>query len=405
VAGARGHVRRHGRPGRLRARPEPRLRGPRRLLEGRREHRRRPQGDVRLRGQGRAPARPPPRGDRRRRARPYSSTAPTRPGRGLVRPHPTSATSARRPGRYDSTTSWASRRSQRPTPSSTSSHRPSPPTSTPRSGSRRSDLATQLARDEAWPPRVPRTPIARTSHPQRGPVCRDRPAGRRTRSGCSRCKRPELHRRHRRRPAAHRRPLCDLRRRTSPACRRASGPRHRLRRRAPARAGLDYYGRTTFEFARRALDRDPERGGRRAAATTAWPSSSAGPPTPGHRLRAAASSASSSPATPRALPGPVLRRRRVRRRRGRAARRRATSPPSCAGRGRRRPRLRRPLDEGADEAGRPLGAPLALLVGEAEAASGTVTVRAWRQAGARSPSAGTRVVAEVRSALAPGAGP
>jgi histidyl-tRNA synthetase len=51
------------------------------------------------------------------------------------------------------------------------------------------------------------------------------------------------------------------------------------------------------------------------------------------------------------------------------------------------------------------GAALALLVGATEAAGGTVTLRRMAEGGGQLAVARTEVVAEVRSALAPGAGP
>ena len=59
--------------------PHAPVRGPRRLPAGGRVDRRRPQGDVRLRGQGRPPHRAAPRDDRLGRSGPSSSTGPTVP--------------------------------------------------------------------------------------------------------------------------------------------------------------------------------------------------------------------------------------------------------------------------------------------------------------------------------------
>ena len=64
LGGGAGRVRPGGGGGRLRADHHPDVRGPGRLPAGRRVHRRGPQGDVRLRGQGRPPRRPAPRGHR-----------------------------------------------------------------------------------------------------------------------------------------------------------------------------------------------------------------------------------------------------------------------------------------------------------------------------------------------------
>ena len=162
---------------------------------------------------------------------------------------------------------------------------------------------------------------------------------------------------HRRRAPPGRPPLRRLCARTSPGCARASTPSgcayeldHRLVR------GFDYYTRTTFEFASGAIDaaqnahrrrrplRRPGRDARRPADA-------------GHRLRH------------RDRAGAA----RLRRRGGVPGRRRrpstpssSTSPAATAARDltaalrraglRGRPGVRRPVDEGPDEAGRPLRA-------------------------------------------------
>ena len=83
-----GDLRRHGRAGRLRADPVADVRGHRRVPARRRGHRRRHQGDVRLRRQGRPPHRAAARGHRVGGAGPSCSTARRRRGRsGTPRPN------------------------------------------------------------------------------------------------------------------------------------------------------------------------------------------------------------------------------------------------------------------------------------------------------------------------------
>ena len=145
-------------------------------------------------------------------------------------------------------------------------------------------------------------------------------------------------------------------------------------------AGLDYYRRTTFEFASRRAGRRRRTRSAAAVATTAWSRSWAG-----RRRRASAS----APGIERDAAG-LRRRGRVPRARvarvdvfvvdiGRRRRRRSRLAHELrARRAPRRPGVRRAVDEVADEGGRPLGRPLALIVGEQELADGTVTVRDLR---------------------------
>ena len=135
----------HRRPGRLRPGPDADVRGDRGVPAGRRGHRRRPQGDVRLRRQGRPPHRAAPRGHGV--GRPGLRPAPPADAvEGLVRRRRASATSGPRPAATASTTRSASRRSAPPTPTSTSRSSPCWPTSTAPLGLRQVDLAPQLDR-------------------------------------------------------------------------------------------------------------------------------------------------------------------------------------------------------------------------------------------------------------------
>ena len=135
--------------------------------------------------------------------------------------------------------------------------------------------------------------------------------------------------------------------------------RHRLRARPHASCAASTTTRTPSSSSRATRSATPSPPSAAAAATTASSSSSAARPRPAS-ASAAASSASSSPATPRACsPRPsarvdVLRRRHHRRRGGRARSRTTLRAAGVA----RRPRLRRPVDEGADEGGRRSGRPL-----------------------------------------------
>ena len=107
---AGGRVRRPGLAVRLRPGHHADLRAPRGVPAGGGVHRRRPQGDVRLRGQGRPPHRAAARGHRGwSRARSRSTTRRCRGRSGTSRR--TSATSARRRAASASTTRWAPRRS------------------------------------------------------------------------------------------------------------------------------------------------------------------------------------------------------------------------------------------------------------------------------------------------------
>ena len=118
------------------------------------------------------------------------------------------------------------------------------------------------------------------------------------------CKRDGVPPGHRGRPAAGRPPLRTLRRPLRPGPPRARGASgapasldHRLVR------GFDYYTRTTFEFASRAIDARPERASAAAAATTAW-SRCWGARPPRASASASASSGCCWPATPRGCSPP-----------------------------------------------------------------------------------------------------
>ena len=124
--------------------------------------------------------------------------------------------------------------------------------------------------------------------------------------------------------------------------------------------GFDYYTGTTFEFQSDALDAAQNAiggGGRYDGLAEEM----GGPPTPGHRLRDRASSGSLLALRRRGrVPARRGARRRVRRRRARrraAARRSAVLVERAARREgfARRPRVRRPVGEGAVEGGRPVG--------------------------------------------------
>ena len=213
---------------------------------------------------------------------PSSSTTRRRRGRpGTSRPP--SATSGPRPAATASTTSSAWRCSAPRTPTSTSRSSPWPPTSTPSLGP---------AAGATWPlnsmgcaecrPRLRRRP-ARLSSPRTPTSCATSTA---SASPSTRCGSSTA---------------------SSPACRAVTddAPRlvdyldepcaaHFARVRAGLDAlgiayrleprlvrGLDYYTRTTFEFAGRRPRHRPRTPWAAAAATTAWPRPIGGPPTPG----------------------------------------------------------------------------------------------------------------------------
>ena len=194
-----------------------------------------------------------------------------------------------------------------------------------------------------------------------------------TRCGCSTRSGPRTAGR-RRRAADRRVPRAGRRPPTSSGCRRARGPRHRVRGRAPARAGLDYYtphalrvpgarARLGAERHRRRRSlRRPGRAARRPA--HAW-----------RRLRRRRSSGSCWPATPRACSRPPDGAgRRLRRRHDRRAARRWRSPPSC-GRPASPPTgaFDQPQDEGQMKAADRSGAAVAVIIGRDELAAGAVT--------------------------------
>ena len=148
-------------------------------------------------------------------------------------------------------------------------------------------------------------------------------------------------------------------RRTSSGCSGGLGAaRHPLRARAPAGARASTTTPAPPSSSRPARSTSPRTRSAGAVATTGWSSRWAARP------RRASASARGIERILLAcdaegvFPGPPRRRRRVRGRRHRRRRRARASRPSCGAAGlERRPRLRRPVDEGPDEGGRPLRRP------------------------------------------------
>ena len=281
-------------------------------------HRRRPQGDVRLRGQGRPPRRArAPRAPPASRGRSCSTTRRRRGRSGTSRR--TSATSARRRAGTASTSSWVRRCWASTTRSSTSRSSRSRTASTRRSGSATSRLSINSMGDDADRARyaellrtylaaprrrarrrrsasgsrptrcgcsTPRSPTGRTSsstRPRSPSTCRRRRAARtskRCRHGLDRLgiaheidaaagARPRLLHEHHvrvRERGARRRPERHRRRRSLRRAGRGDGrpahARHRLRHRH--RAGADRAATAEGVVARGGADR------RRVRASTAW---------------------------------------------------------------------------------------------------------------------------------------
>ena len=302
----------------------------------RRGHRRRPQGDVRLRRQGRPPHRPAARGHGVGRAGVRRSTARPRRGRsGTPRPSFRYEQPAGRPLPPAPPGRRRGARLGRPRPRRRG-HRPRLRTSTARSACARSTCVLNSIGTPDRPRRLRRACSA---------ACLARRA-RRARADEDREK-----------VEAHPMRVLDSKRADDPAV-IADAPPHRsttssteraralragagrARARSASRscsspgssAGLDYYTHTTFEFAARRARRAPRPRSAAAAATTAWSRSSAARPRPAS-ASARASSACCSPATPRAC-SPAPDRRVdvfvVDVTGGEPAP--ATSPPSCAAR-------------------------------------------------------------------------
>ena len=139
--------------------------------------------------------------------------------------------------------------------------------------------------------------------------------------------------------------------------RRPRRARHRARDRPPARARPRLLHEHDVRVRERRARRRPERARRRRSLRRARRGDGR-PAHAGHRLRASASSGCCSRATPKASSRRA--RAAARRVRGRRARRRSQPRSRCShelreAAIRRRPRLRRPVGEGADEGGRPVG--------------------------------------------------
>ena len=133
LGAAAGHLRRSGRAGRVRLGHHTADRAPRGVPAGRRVDRHRPQGDVRLRGQGRPAGRGAP-GDHGRARAGLRRAPPGRAVEGRGRPAPTSATRPRRRPATGSTSRSTPRSSGRTTRMPTSRSSPSSTASTAPSG-------------------------------------------------------------------------------------------------------------------------------------------------------------------------------------------------------------------------------------------------------------------------------
>ena len=340
---------------RLRADPVADVRGPRRVPAPRRGHRRRHQGDVRLRGQGRPPHRPAPRGHRLggaglRRAPPDHAVE------GLVRHAGLPLRAAPGGAATASTTRWASRPSGRADP----------------------DLDVEVIALGAAFLRGPRaaavaallnslgTPADRAAYVAvlrawlRARAARPRARGRRRRSTATRCGCSTPSARPRRAvladaPAHGRVPRRRVARPTSsgsrPGC-GALGIAFELDAEPRARPRLLHAHHSSSSRATPSAPPSPRSSA--AAATTAWSSSSAASPRRASGSAAGIERVLLACDAEGVFPAPgarvdVLRGRHRRRRRRpstltqRAARRRHQ----------RRPGLRRPLDEVPDEGGRP----------------------------------------------------
>ena len=142
-------------------------------------------------------------------------------------------------------------------------------------------------------------------------------------------------------------------RRTSPRCATASTPSGSRTRVEPRLVrGLDYYLRTTFEFAGGTLDGAQNAlggGGRYDGLVEAL----GGPPTPGIGFALGVDRTLLACDDEGVFAARRARRRRVRRRHHRGRARRSSSPRSCAAAGIAPTAPTRTLHEGADEGGRP----------------------------------------------------
>ena len=329
----------------------------------RRGHRRRRQGDVRLRRQGRPPRRPAPRGHGVGRAGLRASTGP---------PTPWKVWYATPAFRYE-------RAAGRPATASTT-----------RSASRcigsadpDVDVEVIALGCTTYLPALGLRAVAAASLNSMGtPADRDRLRRRCCRPGCASAsatcarrrrdkvethplrvldsKRADDPRGARRRARAWPTTSTPRRSPTSSGCRPGCGALGiAVRARRPASSAASTTTRTPSSSSRaRALEQRPVHDPRRRPLRR--PHRAARRPAHArHRLRLAASSACCSPATPRACsPRPsaavdVLRRRHHRRR----GRGRDLTARAARGRHRRRPRLRRPVDEVPDEGRRPAAAP------------------------------------------------
>ena len=151
--------------------------------------------------------------------------------------------------------------------------------------------------------------------------------------------------------------------------------------------GLDYYTRTTFEYAAGWRSSRPRTRSAAEAATTGWSRRWAGPPTPGHRVRRRhradpAGLRRRGGALPRRRGGAARRvRRRLRRRRRRpGSDRQPCGPPTCRADRAFDGRSAKAQFKAADRS----GARLALVIGPDEAAAGLVAIKDLRgEAGGR----------------------
>ncbi len=160
--------------------------------------------------------------------------------------------------------------------------------------------------------------------------------------------------------------------------------------------GLDYYRRTTFEFAAEALDaaQNAVGGGGRYDGLV---EEMGGPPDRGHRLRPRRRSHAAGLRRRGRLPATRPGGRRLRRRHDRRPARRWRSPRSCASAGLRADRSfdDRSMKAQMKAADRS-GAPLALIVGTDELAAGLVAVRSLREQGEQELVARAEIVDAVR---------
>ena len=315
-------------------------------------------------------------------------------------PRRPSATSGPRPAGTASTTSWVSRRSDPPTPTSTSRSSPWPTASSAHSGlaALRACGSTRWATTRAGPPTstccTDYLAARRDAAVRRAP----RPAGRQPAAG-PRLQARRVPGRHRRRPGLRRPPV--RRRARAHFARVRGGPRRPGHR--PTRSTTGWCGASTTTPGR-------------PSSSPPTPSESAqngiggggrydglvemlgGPPTPGigfgmgiERILLACDAEGVFPVDPPPLDAFVVDTDRRDPRPGphrRPARRRAVG----------RPRLRRPVDEGPVQGGRPVGRPWVLIVGPDEAASGTVSLRPLRGDGDQRTVPVDEVVDAVRAA-------